>query len=42
MFRKKSKFEKARKRLKKRRFFDRRSLPERLVNAFEEILATRR
>jgi len=42
MFRKKSKLEKARKRLRKRRFFDRRSLPTRVVDALEEVVTTRR
>jgi hypothetical protein len=38
MLRKKTRLQKARQRLKKRWFFERRSLPERAVDALEEFL----
>jgi hypothetical protein len=36
MFRKKSPLQRARKRFRKRRFFDRRSIPERVIDALFE------
>lgn len=42
MFRKQSRLEQARRRLKKRWFFDRRSTAERISDALVEIFKTRR